>query len=234
MISPGAVGGGLFSQLNAWDTEAFLFLNGLHSPGWDGVMQLVSSPWVLVPVHLFLIWGIVHRPRWRECGVLAALVLFIVLIDLSGAHAIKELVQRVRPSWQADLSSVVHLVGGRRGGMYGFASTHTAYAFALATFAAMAVRGRFLAVVLFGWAVVVGYSRVYMGLHFPGDVLGGAVWGMSVAAGVSWVFSRSLQWPERYPLAPVPVVVVAGAVNSLQDSMRPAPARPEKAAAPDL
>lgn len=65
MIFPGAAGGGVFSQLNAWDTEAFLFLNGLHSTGWDGAMSLVSSVWVLVPVHLLLILGIVHRPRWR-------------------------------------------------------------------------------------------------------------------------------------------------------------------------
>jgi undecaprenyl-diphosphatase len=233
MIFPGAAGGGVFSQLNAWDTEAFLFLNGLHSTGWDGAMSLVSSVWVLVPVHLLLILGIVHRPRWRECGALAALALFIVLIDLSGVHAIKEFAQRLRPSWQAELSSVVHLVGGHRGGMYGFISTHTAYAFALATFAAMAVRGRLLAVVLFVWALVVGYSRVYMGLHFPGDVLGGAVWGMSVAAGVSWVFSRSLQWPERYSLAPVPVVV-AGAVSTLHETIRPDPVHPENTAAHDL
>ena len=233
MIFPGAAGGGVFSQLNAWDTEAFLFLNGLHSTGWDGAMSLVSSVWVLVPVHLLLILGIVHRPRWRECGLLAALALFIVLIDLSGAHAIKEFAQRLRPSWQADLSPVVHLGGGRRGGMYGFASTHTAYAFALATFAALAVRVRFLAVVIFAWAVVVGYSRVYMGLHFPGDVLGGAVWGALVAAGVSWVFSRSLQWSERYPL-PLGPAVMAGAVSSLKPRVRPGAVRPENAVAPDL
>ena len=233
MMSLGVTGGTLLSQLNAWDTDAFLFLNGMHSPGWDWAMQLVSSPWALVPIHLLLVWGIVHRPRWRECGLLAALALFIVLIDLSGAHAIKEFAQRLRPSWQADLSPVVHLVGGRRGGMYGFSSTHTAYAFALATFAALAVRGRFLAVVIFAWAVVVGYSRVYMGLHFPGDVLGGAVWGALVAAGVSWVFSRSLQWPERYPL-PLGPAVMAGAVSSLKPRVRPGAVRPEHAVAPDL
>ena len=117
--------------------------------------------------------------------------------------------------------------------MYGFSSTHTAYAFALATFAALAVRGRFLAVVIFAWAVVVGYSRVYMGLHFPGDVLGGAVWGALVAAGVSWVFSRSLQWPERYPL-PLGPAVMAGAVSSLKPRVRPGAVRPENAVAPDL
>ena len=233
MMSLGVTGGTLLSQLNAWDTDAFLFLNGMHSPGWDWAMQLVSSPWALVPIHLLLVWGIVHRPRWRECGLLAALALFIVLIDLSGAHAIKEFAQRLRPSWQADLSPVVHLVGGHRGGMYGFISTHTAYAFALATFAAMAVRGRFLTVAWFGWALVVGYSRVYMGLHFPGDVLCGAVWGMSVAAGVSWVFSRSLEWPERYPLAPAAGAMV-GAVSSLRTSVRRAPVRRETNVAPDL
>lgn len=202
MSAPLAAAGDLLAHFIAWDRTAFLLLNGFHSPVGDVMMSLVSSAWVLVPVHLLLVFGLLRRPDWRARAGLVALLLACVLIDLGGAHLIKEFVQRPRPSHEADLASAIHLVDGRRGGAFSFVSTHATYAFTLAAFAATYLRRRRLTVLLFLWAALVGYSRIYLGLHFPGDVLGGAVWGAAVVLGVRWLVGRVQQITLERPLLP--------------------------------
>ena len=187
MIAPLAAAGGFIDRLNTWDTSAFLLLNGLNSPAWDAVMRQVSSPWVLVPVHVLLLAAIFRRPGWRRGAALFAVLLLVILVDLAGAHVIKDLVQRVRPCNEGGLASAIHFVGGRRSGAFSFVSTHTAYAFALVGFAWFSLAQRRLALGLFLWATAVGYSRVYLGLHYPGDILGGALWGLTAAAALHGV-----------------------------------------------
>ncbi len=181
-----AAADGLLAQLADWDTNAFLLLNGLHSPLADTIMRQVSSTWVLAPVHLLVLTAIFHRRGWRARGALLAVLLLVIAVDLAGAHLIKDLAQRPRPSQEESLAGVVHLLGGRRGSTFGFASTHTAYAFALAGYAGLLLRHRGLTRLVFAWALIVGYSRIYIGLHYPGDVLAGAAWGATVALGVWW------------------------------------------------
>jgi undecaprenyl-diphosphatase len=180
----------LLAYLADWDTAAFLLLNGLHSPLVDTVMRQVSSPWVLVPIHLLVLVVLLRRRSWRTRGTLLAVLLLVVAIDLAGAHLIKDLAQRPRPSQEESLAGVIHLLGGRRSGTYGFASTHTAYAFALATYAWLVLRRSRLTLLVFAWAALVGYSRIYIGLHYPGDVLAGAFWGATAAAAVCWAAVR--------------------------------------------
>jgi len=194
MIASIASEGGLLSQIGSWDTAAFLFVNRLNSPAWDALMRQVSSPWVLVPVHLLVLLGLLWRAGWRARGAVMALLALVVAVDLGGVQLIKLAAQRLRPSWQEDLAGAVHLVDGYRGGAYGFVSTHTAYAFALATCALFLLHRRPLVLAVFAWAVAVGYSRIYLGLHYPGDVVGGALWGVAVVVGLRWgagLFMRS-------------------------------------------
>jgi undecaprenyl-diphosphatase len=206
MIFVSAATGGPFAHLHAWDTSAFLWLNALHSPVGDLAARFASSPWLLAATHVVLLVALLRGRDWRQFVVLVSLLLLIVLADLAGAHLIKDLVQRPRPSWQPDLAPLIHLVDGRRGGTFGFISTHTAYAFAVATFALLYLRRRGLVALLFAWATAIAYSRIYLGLHFPGDVLGGAIWGTAVAFGVAHAMAlvrvRSARQPGRPLLQP--------------------------------
>jgi undecaprenyl-diphosphatase len=202
MPVPLATADGFLGLLHSWDTSAFLLLNGLHSPFWDSLMRQVSSPWILVPIHLFLLAAIFRRPGRHRAAALLGLLLFVIAIDLAGAHAIKDAVQRVRPCNVADLASSIHFVGGRRSGAYSFVSTHTAYAFALAGFALFSLRRRRVALVLVVWGAAVGYSRLYVGLHYPGDILGGAVWGIASAALAQALVTLAAHIRWRHPHLP--------------------------------
>ena len=123
----------------------------------------------------------------------------ITLCDQTASHLIKSAVLRLRPSHEPDLVSLVHLSKVGSGGLYGFASSHAANAFGLAMFLYLALDANFkiLKYWLFVWAVLVSYSRIYNGVHYPGDVLTGALIGISFACLIYKAMkSLSIKWQQ--------------------------------------
>ena len=191
----------MLDYLNDIDTDALLAINGLHDTFQDALWWMVSAKWASLLLVLALAWVLLHQNRRHALLVLVMLVLTIVLADQVSSGLIKHLVERLRPTHDPSLGDAVHIVNGYRGGMYGFVSSHAANAFAAATFISLVVRHRLVAFSLFTWALLQCYSRIYLGVHYPGDILGGTLVGI-IAAWIVWLLMRWIQsrWhlPQGY------------------------------------
>jgi len=183
----------MLTLLNQLDTELFLFLNRLHVPWLDPVMWFLSLTKVWIPLYLLLAGWVIYRYRRLSWVVLLAIGLTIVLSDRISSGVIKPAVCRLRPSHEPALRDKVYIVNDYRGGKYGFVSSHAANTFALAMLMSLLVRKRRWVVLFFLWAFLVSYSRIYLGVHYPGDILGGALVGMVCA----YIVFRAMQYLPR-------------------------------------
>jgi undecaprenyl-diphosphatase len=164
------------------DREVFLFLNGLHTPWLDPVMYYISEKFFWIPFYMLLLWACYRQYGWK---VLLILLLSAVLITMSDqlSGLLKSTVQRFRPSRDETLEGLVHIVYGKRGGRFGFVSSHAANSFALAIFMIHLLRNKvkYIVPVMITWASLKSYSRIYLGVHYPADIIGGAILGIVCA-----------------------------------------------------
>lgn len=176
--------------LSTIDSDLFLFLNGLHADWMDGVMVLITQMWVWLPLYLLLIYWTVKQYGKRCWWIFLALALVVLCSDQLSAHVCKPLFQRLRPCYNTDLQGLIHLPKGMAGGQYGFVSSHAANTFAIAAFLAAALRKKYkwMGIALYLWAFISSYSRIYIGYHYPGDILCGAVLGILVGLTLWKVF----------------------------------------------
>lgn len=164
------------------DTELFLFLNSKHNEFFDSIMFWSSHRFTWIPLYLFftfLVWKHFGTRIWL---VLVSVVLLAVLSDQLSVHAFKNVFLRYRPCHNVLLQAKVHLNDGC-GGTYGFISSHATNTFALAMFLFLLFRNKikYFGWFVFGWAAFVSYSRIYNGVHYPADIVAGAVVGMGLA-----------------------------------------------------
>lgn len=178
----------MISRLIDIDTKLFLFLNGLNHPALDQLMWIISAKLTWVPLYALILLLLIWHFRVRSIAFIIAAILLVALTDLSSVHLFKNIFLRLRPCHEPALEGLVHIVNGKCGGMYGFVSSHAANTFGFATLFAMVFRDKikWLGPALLGWAAIVSYSRIYLGVHYPGDILGGALLGMALA----WIVWR--------------------------------------------
>lgn len=207
----------LLQYLNHIDTDVFLCLNGHHNIYWDYFMTMYSSRWVWIPLYLSFFLVMLRNFHYKvTLTSLAVIVLIVFVCDQTASTILKPLVERMRPSNPDNpISPMVHVAFGYRGGRYGFPSSHSANSWGMAFFAMYLVRRNLLTLFLFGWALVMCYSRIYLGVHYPGDILVGCIIGYLTATANYWAF-RYLKWeytrqfePQAGPLewAPYPIYV---------------------------
>jgi undecaprenyl-diphosphatase len=188
----------MIDQLIEYDKELLQFLNGFHAPWLDPVMLLLTETVAWLPLYIFLLYVIIKEHKRESWIILLGIALTILLADQVTASIMKPYFARLRPSREPSLQGLIHLVEGYRGGQFGFASSHAANSFGAATYFFLVFRhAKRWIIWLFLWAAILTYTRIYLGVHYPGDVLVGASVGV-VCGWIGFKFSEWLKgWDEK-------------------------------------
>ena len=165
------------------DKSLLLFCNAHHTMWADNYFWMLSARWYNLFLILPLLYIVLSSRKWAEASmVLLAIAVTILLCDQIASSVCKPLFERLRPTHDPSLSVII--VNNYRGGLYGFVSSHAANSFGVATLLCLIFRDRLFTISIFLWAIVVSYSRIYLGVHFPGDILAGATLGCIVGWGI--------------------------------------------------
>jgi len=175
-----------------WDKELFLFLNSFHNDFWDTIMLFVTRKETWVPFYLVMIFFVIKNYRSKALLVLVFIAITITASDQLSV-LLKETIQRLRPVHNPAIEHLVHNVL-KKGGLYGFVSSHAANSFAIFIFTSRIFKNHSYSLLMFFWAVLVSYSRIYTGVHYPLDILGGALLGWFLAV----LFHRLLMFIENH------------------------------------
>jgi len=183
----------MIEWLESVDRAIVLTVNGWNTPFLDEFMWLVSAKLIWIPFYLFLLFLFYRKSDWKQAGIFLLLAIAAVgASDFTSSQLIKDTVMRYRPSHHALLTDQLHFYTYSngdvyKGGQYGFVSSHAANFFAVCTFAFLALKPWYSKIGwVFGVAILVAFSRLYLGVHYLSDLIGGALLG----AGFAWLVHR--------------------------------------------
>lgn len=173
-------------ELIQLDKQLLLGFNGSDSLFFDGFVKTLTTASTWIPLYLGLFYLVLKNNDnvQKVLLVLGCAGLCAFLAGSLNDLFVKPWVARWRPSHDPEIAMLVDVVNGYRGGRYGFFSSHAANTFSVAVFFALLVRSKVLSVALILWSLVNCWTRMYLGVHFPGDILCGLLWGGIVGIGV--------------------------------------------------
>ncbi len=166
----------LIDTITELDRSLFLYFNGSHTPFWDAAMAFFTGTGFWVLFYLPLIYFIIKKYGAKSLVILVLIALAILISDQT-ANLVKDAVQRLRPTHDPDMQNLVHYVV-TKGGQYGFFSSHASNTFTVAIFTALLFRNSRYNLIILSWATLVSYTRIYLGLHYPTDILAGMTFGI--------------------------------------------------------
>lgn len=181
------------------DETLLLLVNGCHNAYWDEFMWMLTYRFTWVPLYVALAYAIMHTLGWRR-GLMFVLAIGLstLLADQVGSHVIRPMAERLRPSnLDNPLSSAIHIVHDYRGGVFGMPSCHAANTVSLLTMMCLQFRCRWLNSLLALWMLSQVYSRMYLGVHYPTDLLVGSLLGCITAVIMVFAYRYSVR---RYDL----------------------------------
>jgi len=168
----------MLESMLSYERDFFFLINGNHTEMLNYVMWIFSSTAIWAPLVVVFLFAFIYKKGWQEwLPILLAVALVILLCDQFTSTLCKPLFARYRPTHHPLFMEQVQIVFGYTGGRYGFMSSHAANTFGFAAFTAMLFRYKPYTLIVFLWAAITGYSRIYLGVHFISDVVCGAIIG---------------------------------------------------------
>jgi undecaprenyl-diphosphatase len=176
------------------DQQLLLMMNGSHSLFADGVMMIATNAFTWIPLYVALFYLVIKNNENMSQVVLVVgcSALCVFLADGVSSGIIKPLIGRMRPSNDPRLAGFVDVVSGYRGGRFGFFSSHAANTFSVFLFFALVVRNKIFTLFMLSWTLFNCYTRIYLGVHYPGDIFIGLVWGAIVGSGVYYLVYKNI------------------------------------------
>lgn len=169
------------------DTWLTLLFNGSDSVMLDTIAVTATKTSTWIPLGIVLLYVLIRMKNWKNALlVILCVAIAITLADQMASGIFKPLVARLRPSHNPELQGVIDIVGDYRGGRYGFFSSHAANTCAVAVFLSLLFRKRIFTIAICSWAMVNSWTRLYLGVHYVGDIMVGLIWG----ALVGWIVFR--------------------------------------------
>ena len=182
----------ILNTINQGDRSLLTAINFDGPMGYDFFWAMYSDKWTWIPFMLVIVYCLLRPGNWRHrLLMVGSVALLFVLSDFVVSSFIKNVVCRPRPSHDPAVMDLLSYVNGYRGGAYGFPSNHASNGFAAATFLALLLRNRWVTLSAFLWAIGSCYSRMYLGVHYPTDLLCGAMLGIVFAIIIFFLYKKA-------------------------------------------
>lgn len=176
------------------DKQLLLSVNGSDSLFLDGLVMTLTTAATWIPLYISLFYIVLKNNEnvQQILLIVASAGLCVLLAGTVDDAIVKPMVARWRPARDPEVGMMVDVVNGYRGGQYGFFSAHASNTFSIAMFFCLLIRSRWLSIMLVFWSLINCWTRMYLGVHFPGDILCGLAWGGLVACFVYYLIYRKV------------------------------------------